>query len=494
VVAITVDQMRGDYPARFEKQWTGGLSWLVRNGAVFPNALQDHALTETAPGHSTILSGRNPAHVGIVSNTYGVADRSTPLLGVTGLGASPRRFVGTALFDWMRAADPEARLLSVSRKDRGAILPVGRFKGPVFWYQNGVFTTSQYYTDALPSWVVAYNARPWAAALAGREWTPLLPDTAYAESDSMPFENGGRDVAFPHRLPGTPDSVAALLPSYPWMDSLTLDFALEGVQQLGLGRRNHPDLLAISLSGTDYVGHAFGPDSKELHDQMLRLDRWLGQFLDSLGRLVPRQHTLVMLTGDHGVTSFPEFAVAHGRPGGRVGVDSVLQHLAAALQSRAGSTFDLWWESGLLSANVAGMAQSGIDVDSLAQAVAVELGKLPGVTKTFTPASLKRAPAADIDAARWRRSLPPDLGWLVCGAVAPGFIWTGMGGWTTHGTTNPDDVSVPIIFEGPGIRRGTYASPVRTIDIAPTAAALLGIKPTEKLDGQPIAEVLRGGG
>jgi hypothetical protein len=490
VVVFTVDQFRGDYPARFGHQFTGGLARLTHEGIVFPNGMQDHAETETAPGHSTILSGRDPAHTGIVSNTFGVADRSAPLLEVTGLGASPARFVGTALYDWMRAADPDARVLSVSRKDRGAILPVGRAKGAVFWYQGGVFTTSRYYADTLPPWVEAYNHRPWAAALAGTAWTPLLPDSAYSEPDSMAFENGGHDVTFPHRFPGTTDSVGALLPSYPWMDSLTLDFALEGVRQLALGRRSRPDLLAISLSATDYVGHAFGPDSKELHDQVLRLDRWLGGFLDSLDRVVPRARTLFVLTGDHGITSFPELAVAQGRPGGRVGVDSLLQALAADLHARSESVFDLRADAGLFSADVAGMARAGINVDSLSEALAKGLARLPGVTKAYTPKSLKRAPGSDLDAARWRRTLPDNFGWLVCGSIAPGYIWTGEGGWTTHGTTNPDDASVPIIFMGPGIHAGVSSTAARTVDIAPTLAALLGIEPGQKLDGQPLPEVL----
>jgi len=490
VVVFTVDQFRGDYPARFGDQWTGGLARLTHDGIVFPNAMQDHAVTETAPGHSTILSGRDPAHTGIVTNTLGVIDRSSPLLEVSGLGASPARFVGTALYDWMHTADPEAKVLSVSRKDRGAILPVGRAKAPVFWYQSGLFTTSRYYADTLPPWVEAYNARPWAAALAGKPWTPLLPDSDYPEPDSMGYENGGHDVTFPHRFPGTPDSVAAFLPSYPWMDSLTLDFALEGVRQLGLGRRSRPDLLAISLSATDYVGHAFGPDSRELHDQVVRLDRWLGGFLDSLDRLVPRSRTLFVLTGDHGVTSFPELAVAQGRKGGRVGVDSLLQALAGGLQARANNFFELRQEAGLFSADVAAMAKAGINVDSVSDALAQSLARLPGVTKVFTPKSLKKAPASDLDAARWRRSLPENFGWLVCASVAPGYIWTGEGGWTTHGTTNPDDASVPIIFMGPGIHPAIYPTAARTVDIAPTLAALLGLEPSQKLDGRVLTEVV----
>src|SRR2546430_3888287 len=144
VVVITVDQLRPDYLDRYRSQLTGGLALLLKEGAVFTEAYQDHAVTETAPGHSTILSGRWPAHTGIVRNTAGVQDSTAPLVGVTGLGASPARFRGTALFDWLKAAEPGARALSVSGKDRGAILPPRRAQEQVYWYAGGYFTTSRY--------------------------------------------------------------------------------------------------------------------------------------------------------------------------------------------------------------------------------------------------------------------------------------------------------------------------------------------------------------
>src|SRR6266498_463134 len=144
VVVITVDQLRADYLDRYRAQLTGGLGLLLKRGAVFADAYQDHAVTETAPGHSTILSGRWPAHTGIVRNPAGVQDQAAPLIGVTGPGASPARFRGTAFFDWLKAANPGARALSISGKDRGAILPIGRAKQQVYWYVGGFFTTSRY--------------------------------------------------------------------------------------------------------------------------------------------------------------------------------------------------------------------------------------------------------------------------------------------------------------------------------------------------------------
>src|SRR3989441_8310171 len=197
VVVITVDQLRPDYLTRWKSQLTGGLGQLVSEGAVFTDGYQDHAVTETAPGHSTILSGLWPAHTGIIRNLEGVQDSLAPLLGTTGPGASPRRFRGTTLVDWLKASDPTARVLSVSRKDRGAILPIGQSKQQVFWYQSGLFTTSRYYADTLPTWVQGFNARRLPFKAANTTWTLLLPDSAYKEPDNEDWENGGHGPRVP---------------------------------------------------------------------------------------------------------------------------------------------------------------------------------------------------------------------------------------------------------------------------------------------------------
>src|SRR5256714_12191679 len=174
VLFITVDAMRPDYLTRFEPQLTGGLGRLYRGGAFFTNAYQDHAITETAPGHSATMSGRFPVHTGISANTAGVNDTTVTLVGASGIGASPFRFRGTTLTDWLTAKDPRTRVLSVSRKDRAAILPIGKSKQPVFWYAlNGKFTTSTYYDSTLPEWVRLFNARKRPPSYAPKAWQPL---------------------------------------------------------------------------------------------------------------------------------------------------------------------------------------------------------------------------------------------------------------------------------------------------------------------------------
>ena len=489
VVFIAVDQMRPDYFERFGPQLTGGLKRLHDGSAFFARGEQDHAITETAPGHATLLTGRSPGSVGIVTNEFGVPDSTTPLIGVPGPGASPARFRGTTLYDWMKAADPDTRVLSVSRKDRGAILPIGRAKVPAYWYSYGSFTTSTWYATALPEWLLKWNARNGVGKLAGSTWNLLLPDSAYAEPDSQPWERGGNSFLFPHRV--SDDTARAILGevlAMPWMDSLTIDLALEGAQQLKLGQRGKPDLLSVSLSTTDAMGHVYGPDSREMHDHILRLDHWLGWFMDSLETTVGKGRILYVLASDHGVTSYPEYAAARGRMGGRVRGDSVAWAAVDALEARYHRQFFLEFNNGLLLGDTVAIHQAGANVDSLASELASKLARNTGVTRIYTPRTLAQASDQDLDAMRWRRSISADFPWLAAASLSPGYLWTFSPAATTHGTTNADDVRVPILFMGPGIVPGKYER-ARTVDIAPTIAALLGIKPLEAVEGVALTEV-----
>ena len=312
IVFITVDQLRGDMLNRYRSDLRYGYARLMR-GAWFTNAFQDHAITETAPGHASTMSGRFPRSTGITSNLTGVIDPNYHLL--TGLpneiGASPERFQGTTLFDWLYAKDHRSRALSVSKKDRAAILPIGRAKQDVYWFSaNGAFTTSDYYRDTLPSWVQQFNARRIAQGYAGAAWRLSRDPSTYPEPDSVPFEKNGTDFLFPHLFPDDTLGASAYLPATPTMDSVTALFALEGLRRLGLGEGPQTDLLAVSFSATDYVGHAYGPDSREAHENELRLDETLGWFIDSLYKLRDSSTIAIALTGDHGMSPIPELARA----------------------------------------------------------------------------------------------------------------------------------------------------------------------------------------
>ncbi len=507
VVVITVDQLRPDYFTRWKGQLTGGLFQLANEGAFFTDGYQDHAVTETAPGHATVLSGTWPAHNGIMRNSLGVQDSTAPLLGTNGPGASPRRFRGTTLFDWLKAADPSARALSVSRKDRGAILTIGQAKEQVYWYQSGLFTTSRYYADSLPAWVHAFNARRLPFKAANTTWTLLLPDSAYKEDDNAAWENGGRDIVFPHRLPADSVRAASAVTSVPAMDSLTLLFALEGFEALRLGRRG-TDILAVSLSTTDAIGHAFGPDSREVHDQVLRLDRYLAWFLKRLTDRVGRDNVVVVLTADHGVTSLPERTRATtgggaggaGRAGGaayRVLLDTLVTAVNRDLDRLAGAGSPprewLEFDSGMLFLRDNGrFAATGIKTDSILDAVMARIYRVQGVARVIKPADLPRADtASDPVARRWLHHLSADAGVVLTVTPQLGSVWDIPGApIAMHGLPSEDDAHVPIILWGRGVQRGLYAGRMNTVDIAPTLSVLLGVPPLSLVDGRARTEAL----
>jgi arylsulfatase A-like enzyme len=493
IVVITVDQLRPDYFSRWKPQLTGGLGQLATEGAFFSEGYQDHAVTETAPGHSTILSGMWPAHTGIIRNSEGVQDTLAPLIGIAGPGASPRRMRGTAFFDWLKAVDPSARALSVSRKDRGAILPIGKSKEQVYWYQSGLFTTSKYYADTLPTWVQAFNARRLPYKAANTVWTLLLPDSAYKEVDNQTWENGGAGVVFPHRLPADSLAAALALPGVPMMDSLTLAFALEGFEALKLGKKG-TDILAVSLSTTDAVGHAFGPDSREIHDQVVRLDRYLGWFLKRLTDRVGRDNVVVVLTADHGVTSMPEQTRAKGGTAYRVLLDTLITAVNGELDRIAGTTRQwLSFDTGMLFLQDNGrFTAMGIRTDSILDALTTRILRVPGVARVLKPADLARADTAnDPVARRWLHQLTPDASVALTVSLQPGSVWDFPNlPIAMHGQPSEDDAHVPIIFWGKGIRRGVYAGRTNTVDIAPTLAALIGVAPLSLVDGHARTDAL----
>ena len=494
LVFITIDQMRPDYFSRFEPQLTGGLARLYRGGAFYTNAFHDHAITETAPGHSVTMSGRFPRSTGIVENTAGVEDPNSPVIGGGGPGASPFRFRGTALIDWLQRKDSRSRALSVSRKDRGAILPLGRAKQSVFWYTTtGNFSTSRYYADTLPTWVQRFNARRIPATYAGKAWTLLLDDKEYSEPDSVPQENAGRGgVIFPHVAPDDPATTEAVFAAFPWMDDLTLQFALDGLQTMRLGTGSQTDILAISLSTTDAVGHAYGPDSRELHDQILRLDRYLGAFFDSLYKVRDSSRVIVALTSDHGVAPYPGVK-SHDPNSGATYVRAALDTAWAAEGRVAAALRDstrFIWDTPFLLVNRAALSAGKLSPDSVINAFVAAERKVPGVLRVDLVRDLARADTTkDAIARRWLHMLPADLPVEVVVTLRPYDYWSQSN--ATHGTPHDYDAHVPVLFYGQPFKPGKYDEFVRVVDMAPTLAAVLKTAPLEKLDGHVLRSALR---
>lgn len=500
MVVLTIDQLRPDYLTRWRSQFTGGLARLLAEGAVFTDAYHDHAITETAPGHASILSGRFPYSTGIAANAAGVNTNESPLLNTDGVGASPFRFQGGTLADWMTAADPDTRVLSVSRKDRGAILPIGRGKHPVYWYApaSGIFTTSSWYGNTLPAWVMAFNAEARVTTrYAGRNWELIGPDSLYAEPDTVPAESFGQGYVFPHQLPSEPMTATNLFIAYPFMDELTIDFALRGVSELGMGTRSGTDLLAVSLSTTDAVGHRWGPDSREMHDQILRLDRSLGRLLDSLTAIVGEGKLAVVLTADHAVAPSPEIRSEqfNNRRAQRVELDDFQPAITAAAieASKASLPLEaLGFDGFTLSVDRTVIPDRDREIKKVGEAFVKAARKVRGVMRVDMVEELaKKDTTKDTIARRWLHMFRPG-GDVIAVVTLDEFNIFGSTNVATHGSPHDYDAHVPLLFWGaPYFRTMRDESFVRVVDIGPTLAALLGVPVTEKVDGRVLSGALQ---
>ena len=491
VVFFTVDQLRAEYFDRWRTQLTGGLGRLARGGAFYTNAFHDHAITETAPGHAVTMSGRFPRRTGIFDNTHGVADPQQPLVNARGTGASPFRFRGTTLTDWLRSKNPRTRALSVSGKDRGAILPIGRDAQHVFWFASpGLFTTSTYYADTLPDWVRRFNDRRLADSMSVKPWTLLLPESSYAEPDSVPQEANGRDFRFPHVAAA---DTAWGLPATPFYDELTLAFALDGLRALNLGAGPQTDILAISLSATDYIGHKYGPDSRELHDQIVRLDRALGGFLDSLFAIRDSTKVIIALTADHGVASFPElYGQRAGTTAFHVDVGPVFATVRSQIAARGGDSTALQFNGGMIMLDRRAMTRARVNSDSLLRALARSLAALPGVLRVNRPSDLgMRDTTSDVFARRWLHTIPPDVPVELVVTLRPNSVWWTTPRYAQHGTPHDYDAHVPLILYGPPFAAGRRTRYARIVDLAPTLAWATSTVPLETLDGRVLWDALR---
>lgn len=489
---LAIDQFRGDYIERFGGQLTGGIGRMARSGAWFTNAHHDHAITETAPGHATLLAGRFPRSTGIAANRVGVDDESSPLLaGAIGVGASPRRFIGTTLADWLRATDARTRVFSLSSKDRAAILPIGRSRSDVYWYStNGHFTTSTYYRDSLPHWVREWNNRRLPQSYASQIWDILLPDSAYHEPDSVSAEAGGRGFVFPYGLPDDTLSATNIVRSTPFIDDITLSFALHGLEALRLGRGEQTDLISISLSGTDYIGHRFGPDSREMHDQVVRVDRAIGAFLDSLYRVRDSASVTIVFSSDHGVARIPEVAGMTMKPAPfRVSLAPLFPELSAGLRAAGIDTMAIDVDQQIVTFDRAAFKLVGANVDSAITAFAAAASAVPGVKRVDRFRQILADTATDPIARRWSHQFPGDAAIDLVVTLLPQSTW--RGNVASHGSPYDYDSHVPLIFSGAGVKPGRHAEFVRTVDLAPTLAQIIGIKPMEKLDGVALTSAVR---
>jgi predicted AlkP superfamily pyrophosphatase or phosphodiesterase len=480
VLAIVVDQFRYDYLTRFRDDFTGGLKRLLEQGAVFTNANYDASPTVTAVGHSTFLSGAMPSVSGIISNTWwdrtegksvtSVSDDKTKLLGGNGTGSSPARLLVTTLGDELKTSGKGGKVIGISLKDRSAILPAGHKADGAYWFdgQSGNFVSSTYYFPELPRWVQDFNATRPVDQYAGREWL----------GHQMPAAVG----------PDLYSSVDAT----PFSDELLQALALRALAAENMGTGPKTDLLAISYSGVDYVGHRDGPDSPEIHDMVKRVDKLIGALIDAAEARAGRGSVLVAFTADHGATPVPDENFKRGLPGGRIVWNNYRMAVEQALNKKFGAGDWISFSAdGVLYFSPDPIPGKKLDMAKIQTVAADTIRAQPHIARVYTKTQLAAgALGSDSVDSHVRNGFNLARSGDIFTVTDPFYIFSATG--TSHGSPYEYDTHVPVIFLGSArIRAGSYSDGIGVQDVAPTLANLLAIAPPSGNVGRVLTEMLK---
>ena len=515
VVVMVVDGLPSEQVQRYRDQFgPGGLRRLLEQGASFTDAHQAHGITVTAVGHSAVLTGAYAYRHGIIGNNWIAANGQQVYCTEDGRyryideetdvhdGTSPANLRVDTLGDQLRyATGNRSKVVTVSGKDRGAILLAGK-TGTAYMYMDktGDFASSTYYMNSYPAWAARFRAAKPQDRYYAKSWQPLLDDKAYA--DDAPYPEA--TTSNPNRFPFTfysdsgkpaPDYYLRLKTS-PAVDALTLDFAEAAVdgEQLGRNPTGATDLLGISLSGHDYVNHAYGPESRMSHDHLQQIDRQIAQFFAFLDKRVGMDNVVVVLTADHGFANTAEFSRNRHMDALRVNPKTLLENLDAALAERFGVaklvTTSLLPEVHL---DYAAIERRGLARADVENAAARFLLAQPGISDVFTRTQLEQGVAAKsrvglLMQRAWNRQLSGDL--LV--VTTPYTIFSSGTSGASHGTPWQYDTSVPLLIMGKRwIRPGEQPGYAEVVDIAPTLAQILHVRRPAGAEGRVLTEALR---
>lgn len=516
VVVMVIDGLPNEQVLRYRDQFAkdGGLRRLLEQGAAFSNAHQAHGVTVTAVGHSAVLSGAYPYRHGIIGNNWLDADgnsiyctedqRYHYIDEETGAhdGTSPHNLRVDTLGDQLRyATGDRAKVVTVSGKDRGAILLAGK-TGTAYMYMDktGDFATSTFYMQSYPEWVQRFRASRPQDRFYGKSWNRLLPDAAYAGDAPYPEPSTTNPNRFPfiyHSESGEPDAkYYERLKVGPAVDQLTLEFARAAVEGENLGRNpaGVPDLLGISLSGHDYVNHAYGPESVMSHDHLQQLDRMIGGFFSYLDKRVGLDNVLVVLTADHGFANTPEFSQSRHIDALRINPGKLVEALNAELERTYGVA-KLVKKSMLpeVYLDYDAIDKRGVSRTDVENHAVRFLLAQPGIAQVFTRTQFENGgvPTTRLGVLMqraWNRQLSGDL--MV--VATPYSIFSSGTSGATHGNPYDYDTNVPVmIMGGRWIKPGAYGSYTEVVDIAPTLAHLLRVRPPAAAEGRVLTEALR---
>jgi len=520
VVGIVVDQMRQEYLYRFRKKFgEGGFNRLMNEGFMLTNAHYNYVPTYTGPGHASVFTGSTPAIHGIIGNDWWDKylkkivncvedDRQKPVGSAEGNGdVSPWRLLSTTITDELKLfSQKKSKVIGISIKDRGAVLPAGHMADAAYWYdgKTGKFISSTYYLSVLPPWVENFNGQKLSDNYLNREWKTSFPIEQYTESgpDDSPYERKwkGKDKpVFPYDLKKlrTDNGDYDLLPNTPMGDDLLTDFAVAALKGEGLGKNNLTDFLSVSYSCTDLIGHGMGPNSVEVEDAYIRLDKNIEDLLKNLDIELGKNNYLVFLTADHAVVDVPQSLKDNSVPAGNFTESKVLKdELNSYLQKNfPGKTLveavtnnQVFFNADLFSGDP---KTSGIDLLIASELVTNYLQAKEGVAQVYPRNTIKQGAYSE---AGIKGAIVRGYNHKRSGDVAfelePGWISGGSSQGTTHGSSYSYDTHVPVLFYGMGINKGTSAMYHPITDIAPTVAVMLKIKFPSGCTGQPIKEIV----
>ena len=513
VVGLVIDQMRWDYLYRFNELYgAGGFRRLLAEGFSCENTMIPYVPTYTAVGHSCVYTGSVPAINGIVGNNwfdkttnkvvYCTDDSTATTLGSnTNAGKmSPDNLWVTTITDELRLSNNfKSKVFGIALKDRGAILPAGHSANAAYWYDGGVgkWISSSYYMKNLPTWVDQFNAKDLASVYMSKDWSTLLPFDKYdlSTSDNKPYENkinGETGVIFPHQLSAIGAGIKfESFKTTPFANTYTFDFAKTVIENEALGKNTVTDFLAVSISSTDYIGHSFGPNSIEIEDTYLRLDRDIADFLTYLDNQLGKGNYLFFLTADHGVAHIPGFLQEHNIPSGTVSETAIANELNQVVESNFGIKKVIQAVMNYqVYLNTDSIEKQGKNVEAIKKLLIKTLTQKPFIVTAFATADIELTALPQPQKEMMKNGYNAKRSGDIQFTFKPGYFDGGTKG-TTHGLWNPYDAHIPLLWFGWKVKSGKSNREVYMSDISPTLAALLQIQMPSGSVGKVITEVIK---
>ncbi len=510
VIGLVIDQMRWDYLYRFSELYgSGGFKRLLKQGFSCENTMIPYVPTYTAVGHTCIYTGSVPAINGIIGNfwyekslnsTVYCTDDST----VSGVGTSsaagkmsPENLWVTTITDELRLSNNfKSKVIGIALKDRGAILPAGHSANAAYWYDAGKWISSTHYMAALPAWVNDFNKKDEAGIFMSKDWNTLLPIEKYTLStaDDKPYEAnlpGEKTVTFPHKLSQTGASKYESFKYTPFAATYTFNFAKQALENEQLGKNTVTDFLTVSISSTDYAGHAFGTNSIEIEDTYLRLDRDIADFLNYLDAKTGEGNYLLFLTADHGVANTPGFLAEHKIPGGTFSDLALAAELNKKIEENFGfKKAVVSLQNYQVYLDIDAMEKQGKDAEALKKLIIKTLKEKDFITNAFETKKISTEtlpePVKKMVSNSYNDKRSGDIQFV----PKAGYFDGGPRG-TTHGLWNPYDAHIPLVWFGWGVKQGKTNRETYMTDIAATVAAMLQIQMPSGCVGQVIPELIK---